>query len=230
MNMNTKVTSKPRLLSELLRPQEIGDLTLPASDIEHLSRMVTSRSIMNMLFYGKPGLGKTSTARAIGRLVGTDFYELNGSKEPNGGFVYNIQSFAMTMSFSGRQKICFIDDADQLSKSTQSALRYVVEETSRNCRFLLAVNDIKKIIPTIQSAMLKIGFDIPKTDVAEVRRRLITRYQRVLSEIGLCCDKARLHEIIDMHLPDLRSIANRLEYEFALGVTIPPPTCLPKEL
>jgi len=58
MNMNTKVTSKPRLLSELLRPQEIGDLTLPASDIEHLSRMVTSRSIMNMLFYGKPGLAK----------------------------------------------------------------------------------------------------------------------------------------------------------------------------
>src|SRR6516164_4018107 len=76
MNMNTKVTSKPRLLSELLRPQEIGDLTLPASDIEHLSRMVTSRSIMNMLFYGKPGLGKTAAARAIARLVDTDSCEL----------------------------------------------------------------------------------------------------------------------------------------------------------
>jgi DNA polymerase III delta prime subunit len=107
----------------------------------------------------KPGLGKTSTARAIARLVDTDFYELNGSKEPNGGFVYNIESFARTMSFSGRQKICFIDDADQLSKSTQSTLRYVIEETSRNCRFLLAVNDIKKIVPGIQSAMLKIGFE-----------------------------------------------------------------------
>jgi hypothetical protein len=46
---------------------------------------------MNMLFYGKPGLGKTSAARAIVRLVDTDSYELNGSKEPNGGFVYNIE-------------------------------------------------------------------------------------------------------------------------------------------
>jgi replication-associated recombination protein RarA len=61
MNMNTQVSSTQRqLMSELLRPQEIGDLTLPASDIERLSRMVTSRSIINMLFYGKPGLGKTS--------------------------------------------------------------------------------------------------------------------------------------------------------------------------
>jgi replication factor C large subunit len=215
MNMNTKVSSKPRqLLSELLRPQEIGDLTLPASDIERLSRMVTSRSIMNMLFYGKPGLGKTSAARAIARLVGASSCELNGSKEPRGGFVDTFEAMTGAVLF-GEPRICFIDEADQLSKSTQSALRYLIETISGKCRFLLVVNDIKKIIPTIQSAMLKIGFDIPKTDAAEVKARLISRYQRVLSEIGLCCEEARLHEIIDMHFPDLRSIANRLEYEFA---------------
>jgi DNA polymerase III delta prime subunit len=212
MNMDTTIGSKKRqLLSELLRPQEIGDLTLPASDIERLSRMVTSRSIINMLFYGKPGIGKTSAARAIVSLIDRDFAEINGSKEPRNGFVHDIEDFASTMSFSGGQKIYFIDDADQLSKSFQSALRYLIERSSRNCRFLLAVNDIKKIIPTIQSAMLKIGFDIPKTDVAEVKGRLISRYQRALPELGLCCDEVRLHEIIDMHFPDLRAIANRLE-------------------
>ena len=52
-------------LSELLRPQQLSELTLPRKDIDRLQRMVESGWIMNMIFYGKPGLGKTSAARTI---------------------------------------------------------------------------------------------------------------------------------------------------------------------
>jgi putative ATPase len=66
-------------LSELLRPQQLGELTRPRKDIDRLKRMVESGWIMNMIFYGKPGLGKTSAARTIIRLVGQEHAEINPS-------------------------------------------------------------------------------------------------------------------------------------------------------
>jgi replication-associated recombination protein RarA len=63
--------SEPKqLVSELLRPQRLGDLTLPQRVIDRLQRMIHERSIMNMLFYGRPGLGKTSAARVFINALG----------------------------------------------------------------------------------------------------------------------------------------------------------------
>ena len=53
------------LFSEILRPCQLSDLTLPQPDIDKLEQMVASRAIMNLLFYGKTGSGKTSAARVI---------------------------------------------------------------------------------------------------------------------------------------------------------------------
>ena len=52
-----------RSLPEIMRPQTLGDLTLQTPTIERLQKMVETKSVMNMLFYGKIGTGKTSAAR-----------------------------------------------------------------------------------------------------------------------------------------------------------------------
>ena len=52
-----------RSLPEIMCPQTLGDLTLPRPMIERLQKMIETKSIMNMLFYGKVGTGKTSAAR-----------------------------------------------------------------------------------------------------------------------------------------------------------------------
>jgi replication-associated recombination protein RarA len=51
--------TEPRiLLSELLRPRQLGDLSQPQHIIDRLQKMVDRRSPMNMLFYGGAGTGK----------------------------------------------------------------------------------------------------------------------------------------------------------------------------
>ena len=45
-----------------MRPKTLGDLALPTPMIERLQKMVVTDLIMNMLFYGKIGTGKTSAA------------------------------------------------------------------------------------------------------------------------------------------------------------------------
>ena len=82
-------------------------------------------------------------------------------------------------------------------------------------RFLLAVNDISKIIPEIQSRLMPISFDIEASDRDDVQQRLIGRYETKLAQYGILYDKPRLIEIIGTNYPDLRSIAQKVDFEFA---------------
>ena len=67
-----------RSLSEILRPQTLSDLTLPRPIIDRLQKMIETNSIMNMLFYGKVGTGKTSAARLFEDCA--DLYVLGGGR------------------------------------------------------------------------------------------------------------------------------------------------------
>ena len=62
---------------------------------------------------------------------------------------------------------------------------------------------------------MSICFDIGPGDRAEVQANLTDRYERKLSALGMQFDKERLNEIIGIYYPDLRSIANHIEFEFA---------------
>ena len=85
---------------------------------------------------------------------------------------------------------------------------------SRNCRFLFAATDIKKLIPALRSRLTEISFEVAPKDREEVQKRLMERYENMLPANGFKFDKVRIEQIIDAHFPDLRSIANNIEFEF----------------
>ena len=59
-----------------------------------------------------------------------------------------------------------------------------------------------------------IGVTSPPEDREEVHKRLMERYENMLSANGFTFDKVRLEQIIEANFPDLRSIANNIEFEF----------------
>lgn len=126
------------LLSEALRPKALADLNLPDRLILSFERMVEKGSILNLLFYGKPGIGKTSAARILVNELGADVYELNGSlSDGDKTTARGIETFASTLSLTDAPKICFIDEADYLTKEVQASLRGVIEKVHHNTRFTL---------------------------------------------------------------------------------------------
>jgi DNA polymerase III delta prime subunit len=199
----------------VFRPRRLGDLTIPQRHIDTLRRMVETGNIMNMVFYGEPGLGKTSAARVIIETAKIDAMELNGSSLNGIDAVRNrIEPFVSRMSLTGGVKVCFIDEADYLSKNAQASLRHLTENSSSHCRFLFTVNELHKLIPAIQSRLTLACFDILTTEREQMLQRLRVRYRTKLADLGIKHDDTRLNEIIGIYYPDFRKIAQQIEYEF----------------
>lgn len=201
------------LLSEVLRPTELTDLVQPETVVARFERMVSERKLMNMLFFGRPGLGKTSAAQLLLEKTDVEVYEVNGSTKTGIDQVrHDIEMFCSTMSIYGQPRVCFIDECEFLSTSAQAGLRGIIEKF-KEVRFLLTANDIKKLHPALKSRCIPICFDPSPLNADEIIERVLPRYRLKLADAGLeIADKA-LREILFTEFPDLRRVANRIEFE-----------------
>lgn len=203
------------LLSEILRPRALADLLLPERDIVRLQEMVTSGKLPNMLFYGSPGRGKTSAARILQRELDADIYELNGSSiSGDKAMEKQITSIAHDPTILLRPKVLLIDEADYLNKRIQQSMRHIVENSSARCRFILTANDARRIIPALHSRLTAVNFDLPISETRAVVERLKTAIPTKLTALGWKFDAERVWQLISLHYPDMRSVVNKIEYEF----------------
>jgi replication factor C small subunit len=152
-----------------------------------------NRIIPNMLFSGAPGTGKTSLAHVIARnFFGSDyrnsFLELNASSDRGIDIVRNrINDFARTKSFH-KYKIVFLDEASEITKDAQNALRRIMELNYINCRFILTCNYIEKIIDPIISRCIAFEFKkIKNDDLLELAKRVcnIEKYKLKNSKLKI---------------------------------------------
>lgn len=203
------------LVSEQLRPKSFDDLVLSKKLRDRLKRMYETRTVMNMLFYGKPGSGKTTAAKIFTESDEFTAITINGSLDTSVDDVRTkIQNFATSCSLFNTPKICFVDEADYLSKNAQAALRGLIESTSSNCRFIFTANALDKIHPALCSRLLPISFDLTATQIEDALEsytaRVIGKMRESIPEI----DDKRVRQIIELNYPDYRTIANSLEFEF----------------
>jgi putative ATPase len=207
------------LLSERFRPTALSELLLAHRDIALLQKMIASSNLQNLLFYGSPGRGKTSAARILQRelkrTLDADIYELNGSAISSDKLMEKeITSVANDTTIFLKPKILLIDEADYLHKRIQQSMRHIVESSSTKCRFILTANDASRIIPALQSRLTAVNFDLPISETRSVVERLKSTIPTKLTELGWKFDTERVLQIISLHYPDMRSVLNKIEYEF----------------
>jgi replication-associated recombination protein RarA len=177
--------------------------------------MVAQKAPINMIFYGKPGLGKSSAARILANKLDAELYVINGSLWTGVSHVrQNLETYASSHSLYGDMKICLIEECEFLSANAQAALRGVIER-STHVRFLMTGNNISKMDPAIKSRCRPICFDVGPLDEEATIQRLVPRYIDKLGQLGYADIDAELLSR-EMHLvfPDLRKFANSIELEY----------------
>lgn len=175
---------------EKYRPKHLKNIIGQNNIISTIKNMIKNNySITNLLFYGMPGTGKTTTILSLCyELFGPNNFknrvlELNASDERGIGVVRDsILRFAKTSLSSPDPnypsppiKLIILDEADAMTYDAQSALRKIMEDYLETTRFCIICNYIEKIIKPIVSRCMFFNF-VP------LDNKLIIRHLKKIAE------------------------------------------------
>jgi len=205
---------------EKYRPKKISELVNQKDIKGSLSALLKNQEEMpHLLFSGSAGVGKTTMALCISQEILGDKWkdytlELNASDERGIGMVRErVKKFSR---FAGLDteipfKIIILDEADEMTSDAQTALRRIIEDTAKFCRFILIANNISKIINPIQSRCAVFKFS--QIDEKEIT----THLKSVLKKEDGKADEKGLKEIAQYAEGDLRHAINLLQTAASMG-------------
>jgi replication factor C small subunit len=142
--------------------------------------------------------------------------ELNASDERGINVVREtVKTFARIRSIGEIPfKIMILDEADNMTRDAQQALRRTMERFTETCRFILIANYSGKIIEPIQSRCAPFRFSYLKREDHDVYLREISNQE------GVQLTDAGLDAIYDAFSGDLRRAINSLQAAASLGRSI----------
>ena len=171
-------------LVEKYRPNNISKIINQNNIINALKKSIDNKNIPHLLFYGSSGIGKTSLALSLAKMLfPPDLYderilELNASNDRGIQIVREkIKNFAKfsinNNSNVANFKIIILDEADSLTLESQLALRYIIEHYYVYTRFIIICNYINKIIEPIISRCICYRFKpIKKIKVLNILKNI----------------------------------------------------------
>ena len=190
------------LFVEKYRPQTLETFVGSASIKEVISKFLKQNDLVNMMFYGPAGCGKTTLAKLIVKNLDCDYLLINASDERGIETIRDkVSGFASTASFKGI-KVVILDEADFLTINAQASLRNVIETFSRSTRFILTCNYIERIIDPIQSRCQTLKIIPPSK--GEIAKHIAW----ILGEENITFELDDLKTIVNQFYPDLRKMLN----------------------
>ena len=197
---------------EKYRPSQLDDLISHHSIISTIQSLISKNRLPHLLLYGPAGTGKTSTILAIARQLfgprySSHILELNASDDRGIDVVRDqIKDFASSRQlFASGFKLIILDEADNMTKVAQFALRRIIEKYTRGTRFCLIANYVNKIIPALQSRCTKFRFGPLETAQVE------TRMREIATKEGVDMTEDGMRAIVKLSEGDMRKCLNVLQ-------------------
>ena len=191
---------------EKYRPSTLDEIVLDKSTKNYFNKVQQDKNIPNVLFVGKPGIGKTSLAKIIVKdILKCQYLYINASDENGIDTIRTkVLNFAQTKSLFGQIKVIILDECDGLSIDAQKALRNSIEEYHDLTRFVLTANYKHKIIPALQSRcqIFNISYD---------KKEYLAKLISIVKAEELKINKEDFTKIIDNCYPDFRKGINALQ-------------------
>jgi len=208
---------------EKYRPNIIDNIILNDVNKQIIDNILLNNKIPNLLFYGPPGSGKTTTILNIINKYYSNIknykslvIHLNASDDRGIDIIRNtIYNFIYTNSFSEEKtRFIILDEADYMTKIAQQALKILIQENNVNIIYCLICNYISKIDNSLQNEFIKLRFNnLPTNNILSLMNNIIKNENLNLS-------KTTLKSIITYYNNDVRCMINYLQTNISKKVNV----------
>tara|TARA_X000000368_G_scaffold346474_1_gene285815 strand:+ start:3580 stop:4491 length:912 start_codon:yes stop_codon:yes gene_type:complete len=177
---------------EKYRPRKINNIVLNEYNEIILKNILKNRYFPNLLFYGAPGTGKTTTMiNLISSYQSGDTVKkgltihLNASDDRGIDVIRQQISVFINSDglFNKGIKFIILDEVDYMTKNAQLGLKYLIENSNKNVRYCLICNYISKIDISLQNRFIKLKFNrLPNEDVIRLLKDITIKENIVMED------------------------------------------------
>lgn len=193
-----------------MRPKTIDQIISQAHLVGEkaiIRRMVETKRLTSMIFYGPPGIGKTSIAQAIAGSTNYKFRQLNAVTNTK----KDMQLVAEEAKMSG-QVILLLDEIHRLDKAKQDFLLPHLESGKIVLIGATTSNPYHAINPAIRSrAQIFELYPLNEEEIIEALNRALDDEENGLKSLNPKVDKEAIEYFARASYGDVRSALNGLE-------------------
>jgi len=200
---------------EKYRPTNFDDIVLDPMNRKLFENILNKNYFPNLLFYGTPGTGKTTTIinlineyqKKYNKKAKGSIIHLNASDERGIDIIRNnINQFVKSNNiFETGCKFVILDEVDYMTKNAQQALKYLIQTTNNYVHYCLICNYISKIDEPLQNEFICIRFNhLPKKEIHHF-------IQSITEKENLYLNSEIIETILDIYKSDIRSIINYIQ-------------------
>nr|WP_245335865.1 replication-associated recombination protein A [Staphylococcus sp. GDY8P94P] len=193
-----------------MRPNNIDEIISQdhlVGDKGIIRRMVNTKRLSSMIFYGPPGIGKTSIAKAISGSTQFKFRQLNAVTNTK----KDMQLIVEEAKMSG-QVILLLDEIHRLDKAKQDFLLPHLENGKIVLIGATTSNPYHAINPAIRSrAQIFELYPLDDNDIKVSLERALTDETRGLASYNPIIDEEAMNYFTTQSQGDVRSALNALE-------------------
>lgn len=189
-------------------PKTVDEMVLSKELLTLFKNIIDTKALSNYSFFGSPGCGKTTLSKLLVKELDCDYHfqpcSFNGSIDM---VKTTIKNFCEIIP-RGKYKIIILDEADQMSKDAQMALRDIIVESMDNCRFILTANYQDKIIDALKSRCTPIKIEFSTENVLKHCINILKK-EKVKFTKQTILDF--YNKIVIPKYPDIRTIVEHLQ-------------------
>ncbi len=202
-------------LAARMRPESLAEVAGQAhllAEGKLLRRAIETDRFSSLIFYGPPGVGKTTLAYVIARQTSAYFVMLNGVESNVSEIRDKIAQARTRQSLHGQKTILFVDELHRFNKAQQDVLLPHLEKGT--VRFIGATTENPYF--AINSAMLSRSQifplePVPDADIISLLRRAAVDEKRGLGAMPLLLEDEALAHIATKADGDARKALTALE-------------------
>ena len=201
-------------LAERMRPRNLDEFIGQGHLVGQgkiLRQAIEQDKLMSMVFWGPPGVGKTTLARIIAEETRSEFYAISAVTSGVGDVRKIIEKAEFNRNSLGKRTILFIDEIHRFNKAQQDALLHSVEDGTLLLIGATTENPSFEVIsPLLSRCRVYTLKPFSEEEIGKIIDRAVSG-DAVLTELKIRLDERTRQVLIHYAAGDARIALNAIE-------------------